>query len=815
MQTDISSRRKHDRIVLVFVMAVMAAVAFGLLPSVPAPAAAATSRASAEHAAAAGANGTFHTPTSALTPDVDLSAAGGMPQTSTRAISANARPSPASWPLMTSGRWIVNTRGHRVKLAGVNWDGFESADYVAGGLDKQSVDSIAGWIAANGFNTVRIPWSNYMYENDPKVSTTLLRANPGMMKDTHALAILTDVIDALGRHGLMVILDDHQTDDNIWCCGTDDYNGLWYTSDGSLKGYSWYRWLADWRGMAARYANNHAVIGAELRNEVRPTVESETSPVGTINSCPNWAGKVVGASGIACTAGISDSRTNDWHYWAERGGDAVLSANRNLLIFVDGPNYSTDFTGVGNDPVVLSQAHHVVYAPHMYQGFYQHTSSWSTWYSLQVKRDSSPAASSPAATEFNPGGGNQPQLLAFVTGPGGQVYEKRWSEPNGPWTQWYVIGGNSYGGGGHIVGSPAVAAFGQQVEVFGRGPQGQVWGNVWTLKSGKWSGWYPITGERTNYAPAVTEYQPPNGPPELLVFVRGTDNNIYEKVYTTSAGWTRRWHNIDAAGVGSTTGPVSAASFGQDQVQLFAQGTNHAVYQTAWTYPGSSGWSAWSSLGGQTGYPPSASAFGPYQMQVFARGANGQVFTDVWTTQSKQWTGSGSWSGWQSIGGGVAGAPAAVAFGDQMQVFAQGTNTQQVYADRYQYNGFPAFSALAGADWGYILKQGERFTAPLWISEWGACTTLLSSTHCGPTDADFFDNATSYLRAGDIDFAYWQLGSQIFPCSTPYKGCQARQQTQKDPGYDYFGLLQGDWKTPFGSNRLSMIEALEGQTQGP
>ena len=746
-----STRQHRHRAILVFVMSVVIAAAFAGIASATASAA------------------------------------------SPRAAPVNASSSPAAWPLTTSGRWIVNKDGHRVKLAAVNWDGFESSAHVAGGLDKQSVDSIAGWIAANGFNTVRIPWSNYMYEKDPLVQPSFLHANPGMENDRHALAVLTDVINALGRHHLMVILDDHQTDPDIWCCGTDDNNGLWYTTDNSLAGYSESRWISDWRGMAARYKNNHAVVGAELRNEIR-------SAAGIV---PAWGGAPAQGGGAA----------NDWHRAAERGGNAVLGANPNLLILVDGLNYSTDFTGVRNDPVVLSRPGHVVYAPHMYQFFYQDTNSWSPWYSIQAKGDSSPADSGPAATEFSPGGGYQPQLLAFVTGPGGHVYEKRWSEPRGPWSAWYVIGGNSSGGGGDIIGRPAVTGFGQQVEVFGRGPDGQVWGNVWTLKSGKWSGWYTIGGQ-TESDPAVVEYQPPAGPPELLVFVRGTDNNVYEKVYTTSAGWTK-WFAIHAAGVGSTTGPVSAAAFGNDQVQLFTRGTDNAVYQTTWTSPGSSGWSAWTSLGGRTTSPPSASAFGPYQMQVFARGPDGQVYTDVWTSRSTHWSGSGSWSGWQSIGGGADGAPAVAAFGDQLQVFVQGTNTHQVFAARYQYNGYPPFSSVLGARWGYILQPGRRFTAPLWISEWGACDTLLSSTHCGPTDADFFNNATLYLRAGDIDFAYWQLGSKIFPCSSSASGCGARKTTMHHPGYDYFGLLQLDWKTPFGSSRLPAIEALETPTQGP
>lgn len=53
--------------------------------------------------------------------------------------------------------------------------------------------------------------------------------------------------------------------------------------------------------------------------------------------------------------------------------------------------------------------------------------------------------------------GGQPQLVVFARGTDGQVYEGTWSQPGGPWTGWHGIGGN-------IVGSPAVTAFGQQIQ---------------------------------------------------------------------------------------------------------------------------------------------------------------------------------------------------------------------------------------------------------------------------------------------------------------------------------------------------------------
>jgi hypothetical protein len=56
----------------------------------------------------------------------------------------------------------------------------------------------------------------------------------------------------------------------------------------------------------------------------------------------------------------------DWHAAAERGGNAVLSVNPNLLLMVEGINYSLDLTGVATLPVTVNIAQRVVYSPHDY-----------------------------------------------------------------------------------------------------------------------------------------------------------------------------------------------------------------------------------------------------------------------------------------------------------------------------------------------------------------------------------------------------------------------------------------------------------------
>ena len=51
-------------------------------------------------------------------------------------------------PLSTSGRYIVDARGRRVRLAGVNWYGAHEDDGVASGLERTDRHALARTIAS-------------------------------------------------------------------------------------------------------------------------------------------------------------------------------------------------------------------------------------------------------------------------------------------------------------------------------------------------------------------------------------------------------------------------------------------------------------------------------------------------------------------------------------------------------------------------------------------------------------------------------------------------------------------------------------------
>lgn len=233
-------------------------------------------------------------------------------------------------PLHTEGHRILDAKNRPVKLASVNWYGFDQKEFVAGGLDHQPLAAIVKKIKELGMNSVRLPWANETLEKNPQVTDYSVKANP-QFQGKHAMEVMDAVIAALAKAHLMVILDNHMSRAD-WCCNETDGNGLWANAE-----YPEEKWLEDWKAIVLRYKDQPYVMGADLRNELR--------------SGAQWGGT---------------DATFDWHAAAERGGNAVLDANPKLLIVVEGPQYSTDLRGAAEKPVVLKVSGRLVYSPHAY-----------------------------------------------------------------------------------------------------------------------------------------------------------------------------------------------------------------------------------------------------------------------------------------------------------------------------------------------------------------------------------------------------------------------------------------------------------------
>ena len=157
-------------------------------------------------------------------------------------------------PWHTDGSRIVDAAGRSVRVAGVNLFGFESTNLSPLGLWTVNYRDMLGQIRAEGYNLLRIPWSNQMLDQGAAVSGIDYHLNPDLV-GLSPIEVLDRVVVAAGQVGLKVLLDRHRPD-------ASGQSALWYT-----VAYPEQRWLDDWVLLAERYRANPTVIGADLHNE--------------------------------------------------------------------------------------------------------------------------------------------------------------------------------------------------------------------------------------------------------------------------------------------------------------------------------------------------------------------------------------------------------------------------------------------------------------------------------------------------------------------------------------------------------------------
>ena len=97
----------------------------------------------------------------------------------------------------TSGNQILDSDGKVVRIAGINWYGFETTDEVAHGLWAQDYHYILDAIHSNGYNVVRVPFSNQMVETPIIPSNISYQNGSGPinldLKGLNSLQILTGI----------------------------------------------------------------------------------------------------------------------------------------------------------------------------------------------------------------------------------------------------------------------------------------------------------------------------------------------------------------------------------------------------------------------------------------------------------------------------------------------------------------------------------------------------------------------------------------------------------------------------------------------
>lgn len=247
--------------------------------------------------------------------------------------SAHAATAAGSGYWHTSGRQILDSSNQPVRIAGVNWFGFETSNLVVHGLWARDYKSMMDQMKSLGYNTIRLPYSDDIFKPGATPNSINFYNMNADLQGLNSLQVMDKIVDYAGTIGLKIILDRHRPD-------SSGQSALWYTSSVPES-----TWLANLTAIATRYANKPAVVGIDLHNEPHDP---------------------------ACW-GCGDTST-DWRLAAQRGGNAVLAANPNLLIFVEGVQtfngnstwWGGNLQGVAQYPVQLSVANRVVYSAHEY-----------------------------------------------------------------------------------------------------------------------------------------------------------------------------------------------------------------------------------------------------------------------------------------------------------------------------------------------------------------------------------------------------------------------------------------------------------------
>ncbi|EFH48029.1 glycosyl hydrolase family 5 protein [Arabidopsis lyrata subsp. lyrata] len=256
------------------------------------------------------------------------------------------------YPLFTKSRWIVNKKGHRVKLACANWPS-HLKPVVAEGLSSQPMDSISKKIKDMGFNCVRLTWPLELMINDTLAFNVTVKQsferygldhelqgiythNPSIV-NIPLINAFQAVVYSLGRHDVMVILDNHKTVPG-WCCSNNDPDAFF----GDPK-FNPDLWMLGLKKMATIFMNVNNVVGMSLRNELR---------------------------GYNHTA-------KDWYKYMQKGAEAVHTSNPNVLVILSGLNFDADLSFLQDRPVNLSFKKKLVLELHWYS-FTDGTGQWKS-----------------------------------------------------------------------------------------------------------------------------------------------------------------------------------------------------------------------------------------------------------------------------------------------------------------------------------------------------------------------------------------------------------------------------------------------------
>lgn len=243
------------------------------------------------------------------------------------------------------------------------------------------------------------------------------------------------------------------------------------------------------------------------------------------------------------------------------------------------------------------------------------------------------ASGHPSVTAWSPG-----TLQVVLPGSNGNVYLKRWTG-----TTWIPsqLGWDALGG--PIVGSAKAVSWGaNRLDIFARLTDGNLY--IKSLVNNQWipsqSGWNSL-GAPPNASVASDPVVVSWGVGRLDILVMGTDGGLYLKSYDGDWIPQNTW-----ASLGTCVGPVSMVSWGPNRLDIFArQGTDGALYIKSWT-GATTGWIpsqlGWNSIdvpapGIRITGPVTAVSWGVNELRVLAPASDGGLYERHWNAGWAPW----------------------------------------------------------------------------------------------------------------------------------------------------------------------------------
>ncbi len=219
------------------------------------------------------------------------------------------------WLHVENGK-VVDMSGNEVWMTGVNWFGYNVGSQVFDGVWSANLEHCLDLIADHGFNLLRVPMSTQILlqwknnEPDPMIKVNEY-SNPELTiegveggKVKYSFDIWNQAVRWCKEKGIKIMMDIHSATTNA---AGHNYP-LWYDDN-----YSTDDWLEALSWFADYYKDDDTIIAIDLKNEPHGKTEE--------GKFAKWD---------------NSKDENNWKYAAERGANACLDANPNLLIMVEG-----------------------------------------------------------------------------------------------------------------------------------------------------------------------------------------------------------------------------------------------------------------------------------------------------------------------------------------------------------------------------------------------------------------------------------------------------------------------------------------------